>query len=296
MPFRFQKSQSKRLFVFGTSETQHIKEYVTYQSLSEGLRNPDLKIVTPSQWSKLGFLNAGFREDRIEVVPHGVDCTIFKPPSPEQREQMRRKLGISESEFVILSVGSMMANKGMDLLLRAYALLRRNYKHVRLVLKDASSLYRISGSDIFAALAKSHPDLVTPELQSSIIFVSQNLTLPQMSGLYGAADCYASPYRAEGFNLPPLEAAACGTPIVITKGGATDDYHHPSYAMQIEGKKITLGNDTIIEPEFEDLVFKLANLIEGKRGGLDRDLALTLIAQKFSWPEVVRKLTGVFGL
>jgi glycosyltransferase involved in cell wall biosynthesis len=45
-----------------------------------------------------------------------------------------------------------------------------------------------------------------------------------MAELYNAADAYACPYMAEGFNLPALEAAACGVPVICTKGGPTDEF------------------------------------------------------------------------
>ena len=45
-----------------------------------------------------------------------------------------------------------------------------------------------------------------------------------------AADVYVSPYHAEGFNLPVLEAVACGIPVVVSAGGSTEDFTHPAFA------------------------------------------------------------------
>tara|TARA_B100000965_G_C19017406_1_gene509470 strand:+ start:55 stop:294 length:240 start_codon:yes stop_codon:yes gene_type:complete len=56
----------------------------------------------------------------------------------------------------------------------------------------------------------------------------------QLIELYNITDCYVSPYRAEGFNLTPLEAAASGIPIIVTKGGSTDDYFNSQLGLQIE--------------------------------------------------------------
>ena len=81
-----------------------------------------------------------------------------------------------------------------------------------------------------------------------------------MSELYGSCDAYVSPYRAEGFNIPSLEAAACGIPVILTSGGSTDDYYHPSFALKIEGKRKTSnGNWNYIEPNLESLVSNMSD-------------------------------------
>jgi glycosyltransferase involved in cell wall biosynthesis len=46
-----------------------------------------------------------------------------------------------------------------------------------------------------------------------------------------------SPYRAEGFNLPVLEAAACGLPVICTRGGATDDFVMDEFTRKIDSTR-----------------------------------------------------------
>ena len=46
----------------------------------------------------------------------------------------------------------------------------------------------------------------------------------RMAELYQVADAYVTPYACEGFNLPALEAAACGLPLICTRGGPTDEF------------------------------------------------------------------------
>lgn len=293
-PYRLRPGRAKRLFVFATSESQNLDDNFDNDEVEAGVANPDLTIVTPSHWSKNGFLKAGFPDERIAVVPHGVDGRIFKPLAPERRAAVRERLGLKDGEFAILSLGAMTKNKGVDLLIAAYAILRLKYPHLRLVLKDSSSLYGISGLSIFQTLAQFRPDLMTDALRQSIIFSSSDMTLADLCDLYGAADCYASPYRAEGFNLPPLEAAACGLPIIVTKGGPTDDYQHPSFALQIEGCTLSMGAGVMIEPDLNNLMDKLAYLIDGKATALDRDFAVKHINTHRSWTSAVDKLIDLF--
>jgi glycosyltransferase involved in cell wall biosynthesis len=289
-PYRLNASNSKRLYVFGTSEFQNVEGLIYQDQLREGLDNPDLKIITPSSWSAEGFWRAGFDESRVLIIPHGVDLEVFKPPTGEWRAEFRRALKIENGEFAILSVGAMTPNKGIGLLIFAYALLRRKHRHVRLVLKDQKNLYNICAKDIVNQLRVEYPLLIDDALDASIIYISQNVTIEQLGGLYGAVDCYASPYMAEGFNLTHLEAAACGTPIVVTRGGATDDYVDDSFALQIEGTRRSQGIKCWIEPDVESLVQQLTKLVEGKADKLDRGKAVEFIGSGFSWPTVVDAL------
>jgi glycosyltransferase involved in cell wall biosynthesis len=124
--------------------------------------------------------------------------------------------------------------------------------------------------------------------------MSDNLTQSQLNGLYGAADCYVSSYRAEGFNLTPLEAAASGTPIVVTKGGSTDDYFHESFALHIESALQKEGSKTQLEPSLDSLIDQLSVLIEGKASRLNNDLAQQFIGKNFTWYQAVNRLVAIF--
>lgn len=293
-PYRFYPSQSEKLFVFGTSEYQNIDGYVYEDRLQEGIQNHSLTVVTPSNWSKTGFLRAGFDESRIAVVPHGVNQKIYKPISQLRRDQFRSAMKVSDGEFLILSLGAMTPNKGIDVLILAFATLKAKYPHIKLALKDASSLYGIRMHDVLLKLCKQHPRLLSEEIVQSIITMSENLTQSQLNGLYGAADCYVSSYRAEGFNLTPLEAAASGTPIVITKGGSTDDYFHESFALQIESTLKTEGRATYLEPSLDSLINQLSILIEGRATRLNNIFSQQFIENNFTWAVVTNKLANMF--
>lgn len=292
-PYRLHQSNSEKLFVFGTAEFQNIDGYIYEDKLDQGIKNPQLKIITPSNWSKIGFLRAGFDESQVCVIPHGINPQVYKPISPERRKQFREALKLSDDDFLLLSLGAMTQNKGIDLLMLAYSILKEKYPHLRLVLKDSSNLYGLRAADVF----RNHyinSNTVSENLFRSIISISDNLNQGQLNGLYGAADCYVSPYRAEGFNLTPLEAAASGTPIIITKGGSTDDYFHESFALQIDGSKICDGNKTFIEPSLDSLVDQIAGLIEKRANKLNQNIAQEFIENNFTWNKVVNKLLNLF--
>jgi glycosyltransferase involved in cell wall biosynthesis len=203
---------------------------------------------------------------------------------------------VRNDDFVLLSVGAMTENKGIDLLLTAFARLRAKHRHLKLVLKDQSNLYGLTADRILAQLAAS-PDghLFTEDVVSSIVFVSHNLGIAELAALYGAVDCYVSPYKAEGFNLTPLEAAACGVPIVVTRGGSTDDYFDPAIGLQVDSRRMQSGRRAWLEPDPESLFEALGQLIDGRRR-FDPAAVSAAVHGRFTWSKVTAELARVLGV
>jgi len=292
-PMRMEPADADRLFVFGTSERQHINGFVHDNGLRRGLRDPTLSIITPSRWSRVGFLNAGFEGRRVHVVSHGIDPAKLHPVAAEARAAARARLGLPEQAWAILSVGAMSPNKGIDLLVLAFARLRRRHPHARLLLKDQSNLYGIGARGLLEALRQAHPGELDEATIAAIAVITDNLSQDGLRELYCAADCYASPYRAEGFNLPPLEAAACGTPVLVTRGGATDDYAQPDFAVQVQARRRTEGISAWLEPDPDDLLARLEDLLESRVPGLDAAAAVPRLHAEHGWARVCERLAQV---
>ena len=93
-------------------------------------------------------------------------------------------------------------------------------------------MYKITAKNFISNTKKKFSNLLIEEALSDIIVISKNLSLNDLQQLYGSCDAYVSPYRAEGFNITSLEAAACGLPVILTSGGSTDDYYDSSFALK----------------------------------------------------------------
>ena len=294
-PYRLYGGDCRKIFCFGTSETQTLDAACVYRGPVDQIRyaNETVEIVTPSNWSKRGFVKVGAREDQVHVVPHGVDPTIFRPALPDENVQMRARLGIPPDAFVFLSAGAMTHNKGIDKLLLAFADIHRRHRHATLLLKDQSSLYALTAKKTIAAVKLSHPGVLDAAL-GSIGVLSENYTLEDMRLLYGVSDAYVSPYKSEGFALTPLEAAACGVPIVVTAGGATDDYAQPSFALKIASKLESKGAETWLEPELDSVIACMETLIEKRGAELNPAKGAAWIAENFSWARAAEKLAALF--
>ena len=293
-PFNFQKSNSKKLFVFATSEFQNINDMFINEIPGNFSYRDDLKIITPSKWSKLGFIESGFNSNQIKIVPLGVDCDIFYPISLERKNEIRNKLKLKKEDFIISNVGNMSSNKGIDYLIVAFAILKKRYNHLKLILKDQSNLYGISGRDIFLKTKKGiNGHLLDEDVENDIIFLSKNMTISILNDLYNISDCYVSPYRAEGFNLGPLEAAATGTPIIVTEGGSTDDYFNEDSGLQIKSKFINSNNRKYLEPSLESLVENTSLIIQNPRKYGNKK-SIKFIRDNFSWKKTVEKIYNIF--
>lgn len=194
------------------------------------------RIVTPSRWSRDRLVDHGLHGDGIVVVPHGVNADTFRPLAVAERRAARQALGIADGEVLFLNVGVATWNKGLDLLITAFARVRHRHPHARLMLKDHKALYGLGADRLLAQVAREHPGLITDQVLAGVSLVSGSLDQGQLRALYGVADAYVSPYRAEGFNLPVLEAMACGTPVLVTDGGATDDFTPPELATRLPAR------------------------------------------------------------
>ena len=290
-PLDISESNSDRLFVFGTSEFGTTKNFFVGSSLEEACSRDSLKIITPSNWSKIGFLKAGFKEKNIKVIPHGIEPTAFYKSDHINRTITRKMLNIKPDEFLLTNVSALTRNKGIDLLLAAYILLKPKYINLRLLIKDSSNLYGIKLKNVVDGMTqdKRFQNLDFSKL-NDVITVSKNLDIEKMNRIYNASDAYISPYRGEGFNLPPLEAAACGVPIVVSLGGSTDDYFSEKLGLQIKSKKVFEKDHGTIKiiPEFESLIFCIETLINStKFGGKSGS---RYVHKLFNWQKITNHL------
>jgi glycosyltransferase involved in cell wall biosynthesis len=293
-PCRTHGGKAQRVFCQGTSEYMTVAPEQIYAGPESQEAYPTAaQIITPSRWSKAGFLRAGYRDEAVHVVPHGVSPAYFRPLSPEARAQSRSELGIPPDRFVFLNLGAMTGNKGIDRLLIAFGEIHRRHPHAILVLKDQRGLYGLTADKVIAEVKTHFPGRIKGA-RRAIGVIPHNLALEQVCALYNACDAYVSPYRAEGFNLPTLEAAACGLPIAVTDGGATDDYVQPFFASKISSSQRGDGKRLWLEPDLDSLVDCMEAMIERRNTAFDPARAVRWIGENFSWAAAVEKLSALF--
>ena len=267
-PWDFSASSSAETWVFAATEwgiiTNTVLQAIGVKSIAQTPVNSEVKIITPSAWSKAGLIRSGVEGDRIAVVPLGVDPQIYYPVSGDRRQLLRESFGWS-NYFIFLNIGGQTDRKGIRPLLKAFAAVVDKYPDARLVLKGSELLYP-SRNEIAEACRVVLDDAERARVLPRLIYTGSQLSFAQIAELYQAADVYVSAYLAEGFNLPVLEAAACGLPVICTEGGPTDDFTRSDFALRIESKftAVVIEGETLfmLAPEWEHLTDLMQRAIE----------------------------------
>jgi glycosyltransferase involved in cell wall biosynthesis len=297
-PYEFSVPSESRTVVFGTSEFQRLDEndFTSVPDIKSLAASKLFSVVTPSHWSREGFLRLGLRNEQVIVIPHGVDPNVFYQPTEQRRYALRKKFGISS--FIFANASAMTENKGIDLLLRAFAAVAEKRPNARLLLKGADRLYP-SQSFVRQAIA-TLPSRLKQIIVDRLCYSGDTISNERMAQFYQSADAYVSPYRAEGFNLPVLEASACGTPVVCTKGGSTDDFVKESFAYFIHSKlRVNLhtkNGGVELEPDLDHLIHLMFRIMDDgewyKQAGV---AGANHAAKHFNWDLIVNKLlTTIF--
>lgn len=140
---------------------------------------------------------------RIDVVPRGRDPIALGERTDERRNAVRTSLGIADGVPLVLSAARHERQKGLDVLIEAFALVRRNVPEARLVMAGRE------GNQTEALQAQ----VTRLGLGESVTLLGRRSDVPD---LMCAADCFVVPSRWEGLGSVLVEAMALQVPIVAS--------------------------------------------------------------------------------
>lgn len=195
--------------------------------------------------------------DRIHLTGYGVDLTRFAPPVPETIASTCARLGLERP--YLLQLGAMEPRRGSDLALTACAELRRVHPDLELaVVGEVRSEVRA---------------LREPRSWVRLLGRVEDADLPSM---YAGATVVVAPSRGEGFDLPVLEALACGAPVVASDIPVHREHFAPAVELFESGSIEALGA-------------ALARVIDDSETGKRLRRAGPALAAGFSWEDVARR-------
>lgn len=231
-------------------------------------RAADLIIASSEHTKKdiISFLK--IPERKIRVVHLAVSSDFQPVKSRAKLKKIQEKYLTGEKYF--LDVGTLEPRKNLPFLVRAFALASREGIEENLVITGKKGWYY---EDLFSLVDKLN-------LKEKVIFTgyADEKDLP---GLYSGATALVFPSLYEGFGLPPLEAMACGTPVVSSSTSSLPE---------------VVGNAGILLPPKDERLWanNMLNIIRDR--GLTKTLADLGLrqARKFTWEETARKTIEVY--
>jgi len=225
------------------------------------------KIVTISESAKCEISDV-FKVDpsNIEVIYPAVDHSLFKKTSEEKIKDIKKKYNLVKS--YILYTGTLEPRKNIVGILKAYEKLPAD-------LKKSHSLVLAGGRGW-------NDDEIQKEIArlrtaGESIICTGYIVDADLPGLYSGASVFVFPSHYEGFGIPPVEAMACGVPVITSDNSSLPE--------AVGTAAITIKDtDTIaLSSQIEEVLInrKLAERMQ--RDGLAQ-------AKKFNWEDSARKL------
>jgi GT2 family glycosyltransferase/Flp pilus assembly protein TadD len=187
------------------------------------------------------YVNSGVPADRVFVVPCGINPELFHPAVKPYKLKTKKA-------FKFLFVGGTILRKGIDILLDAYTQSFTAADDVCLVIKDMGGDSFYKGMNCKERIASITKQKNAPAIE----YIDRMLSDKEIASLYTACDVLVHPYRGEGFGLPILEAMACGTPAIVTNGGASLDFCSAQNSLLINAHKVFYADKRIGEYEMND--------------------------------------------
>jgi glycosyltransferase involved in cell wall biosynthesis len=204
--------------------------------------------------------------EKVIVVPNAIDAELLQDPGPAEMERVRERYQL-RGRFVLFA-GNVKPHKNLVRLIRAFARVRamEGNEDLRLVL---------IGDDVsrYGSLRRAMEESGVRQDVRFFGFVPHGT----LAALYRMASIFAFPSLYEGFGLPPLEAMACGTPVVTSR---------------ISSLPEVVGDGALlVDPYSEEAIAQgIARVLDDeelRRGLVERGLER---AAQFSWERSVRSI------
>lgn len=233
--FYYSQYPNKKIFYIAWEKNKYPDDFF------EKLKEAD-QVWVPSEWQAAITIKQGIEKSKVKVVPEGIDPDVYCPNS-----QLKNK------KFTFLVVGKWEKRKSTEEIIKCFDQVFNSNDPVELQLMCDNNF----SSDGFKSTEERVNNLKIKNKNIKIIhFTEKNEYLKILK----AANVFLSCSRSEGWNLPLIEAMACGIPSIYSNcSGQLEFAQKKGIPIKIHGeiKDINNENNGYYEPDFNDLRNKI---------------------------------------
>jgi glycosyltransferase involved in cell wall biosynthesis len=259
----------------GSNRARDLSHWI-WQRKAKAWKNIKLTLVAPSQWMAACIRASSlFRNERVEVIPNGLDIQRYKPIA---QQVARQTLNLPQDSQLIL-FGAMSGTGDPN---KGFHLLKQALQHLSIA--DSTQRFELvifGDSDPLDDLAQIFPVHLLGRLHDDY----------SLALAYSAADVMVVPSKQESFGQTAAEAIACGTPVVAFNAtGLKDivDHHKNGYlAEPYDVRDLAQGITWVLQDQDRWYI-----LSEQARQKAQQEFALTVPAQKYAqlYQEVLQSI------
>jgi len=224
-----------------------------YSKILRNLIRPALtkaSFITTETKSMADILKKEFQvnEDKLKVIPWGIDLSIFNPISREEKSDLKRKLGIPENSLIVTSIRNM-----------------KEFYRIHEIVKAFSKVLKLN-KDIFLILITGYYDLVYLEeikklvfdlnLSNNILIIEELLNSQNFANLLCISDIIISIPISDNLPKSVIEGMACGAiPIVSISYGTKELVEDSKFKLIL-----TIANVEDLAQKLKDVICNFENI------------------------------------
>lgn len=241
----------------------------------------------PSTWQRDCTIEQGFPKDKIYVVPEGIDPKIFFPLETTSKDELPGR----PDTFKFFLTGRWEPRKSTTEIIQAFISEFGKHEDVELIL-NVDNPFPVddcrSTEERLVKYKLEHPNIIVEH------FMSQDKYVNYLQNI----DCFLSCSRAEGWNLPLIEALACGAPAIYSRYGAQMDFAQgiawPVNIVDHKTPSVIYNSSetpgTWAEPDYEQLQDQMRYVYENATEcRIKSFISSHYIREQFKWEKAVEK-------
>jgi alpha-1,3-rhamnosyl/mannosyltransferase len=227
-------------------------------------------VITDASYTRDEIIHEfGISPDRITAIPLGAR-DIFRPRSRDECTPVLKLRGLDYRSFV-LCVGTLEPRKNLEFIIRTYV-------EMPIAFRERHPLVLVGMKGwLTSSIESTMRPLVSAGQVRPLGFTSDS----DLAALYAGAMVLVYPSLYEGFGLPPLEAMACGTPVIVSNRATLPEV-------------VGQAGEQIEPTDAAQLAFLLERLADDPKHWEGRARACLQRATEFSWERCARETLAVY--